>query len=55
MSEKMQTGRTYQRPPSKSNTIVGGSGSTAGKTVGKKAPIVVNNSTQGRTLPKKER
>lgn len=55
MSEKMQTGRTYNRPPSKSHGVVssgGTSAGSAGKVVGRKGPQVVNNSTQGRGIPK---
>lgn len=52
----MQTGQTYQRPPNTSHTINHGSsaGTVGGKITGKNGPQVVNNSSQGRTLPKKQ-
>ena len=57
MSEKMRQGHTYQRPPSKSHGTVNTGGSSAGKVTGnrKGGPTVVNNSTQGRGVPKRGR
>lgn len=53
MGEKMRPGKTYERPPSHGRTVVDAGGTNApGKTLGRKAPTTVNNSTQGRGLPK---
>jgi hypothetical protein len=50
----MQPGHTYNRPPSKHQQTVNTGGNVNGKITSKSGPQVVNNSTQGRTLPKKQ-
>ena len=52
-NERMRQNRTYDRMPSKGRVIVDAGGTNSnGKALGRKAPTTVNNSTQGRGVPK---
>jgi hypothetical protein len=58
MSDKMKSGQTYQRMPSRKRETVmvdGSSGNGKVQGRGRSAPETVNNSAQGRTAPKRSR
>jgi hypothetical protein len=53
MVQKMQKGKTYDRLPSTGRFVVDAGGTNSnGKSLGRKTPTTVNNSTQGRGVPK---